>query len=68
MPDNRIERPNVALYSPDGHMRNLRQIEGDLIRLALVHYHGNVSEIARNLDIGRSTLYRKLDELGIGTS
>ena len=63
--DSSAEKPGVMLYSPDGHLRSLRQIEADLISLAMCHYHGHISNIAHHLDIGRSTLYRKLDALGI---
>ena len=55
----------VMLYSPDGHLRALEDIEGDVIRLAIGHYRGRMTEVARRLGIGRSTLYRKLTELGI---
>ena len=37
-------------------------MEGDIIRFAISHYRGQMSEVARRLKIGRSTLYRKLDE------
>ena len=38
-----------------------------MIRFAIAHYRGQMSEVARRLRIGRSTLYRKLDEIGLGT-
>ena len=56
----------VALYTADGHLRPLEAIEADVIRLAIGHYRGRMTEVARRLGIGRSTLYRKLAELGIG--
>jgi len=49
-----------AMTRPDGHMRSLDEIETEAIRLALELYRGNLSEAARRLGIGRSTLYRKL--------
>ncbi len=55
----------VTLYEADGHLRTLDAIEADLIRLAIGHYRGRMTEVARRLGIGRSTLYRKLAELGI---
>jgi DNA-binding NtrC family response regulator len=55
----------VQLYADDGHVRRLEQIEADVIRLAIGHYRGRMTEVARKLGIGRSTLYRKLHELGI---
>jgi len=55
----------VTLFQPNGHMRSLDDIEADVIRLAIGHYRGRMTEVARRLGIGRSTLYRKLGELGI---
>jgi DNA-binding NtrC family response regulator len=55
----------VTLYEDDGNMRPLDQIEADVIRLAIGHYRGRMTEVARRLGIGRSTLYRKLADLGI---
>lgn len=55
----------VTLYQDDGHLRTLEAIEADLIKLAIGHYRGRMTEVARRLGIGRSTLYRKLAELGI---
>ena len=49
----------------NGHMRRLEEIESEMIRLAISRYDGHMSEIARRLGIGRSTLYRKLKELGL---
>ena len=60
--------PQVTLYCPDGHLRTLEDIEADIIRLAIGHYRGRMTEVARRLGIGRSTLYRKLGELGIDTA
>jgi len=55
----------VQLFGPDGHLRTLEEIEADVIRLAIGHYRGRMSEVARRLGIGRSTLYRKVGDLGI---
>ncbi|MEM6546316.1 MAG: sigma-54 dependent transcriptional regulator [Pseudomonadota bacterium] len=49
----------------DGHIRRLVDIEADAIKEALRLYRGRMSETARRLGIGRSTLYRKIDELRI---
>jgi DNA-binding NtrC family response regulator len=57
--------PGITLYQADGHLRSLEEIEADVIRLAIGHYHGRMTEVARRLRIGRSTLYRKLVDLGI---
>ncbi|MEO6248049.1 MAG: helix-turn-helix domain-containing protein, partial [Sphingomicrobium sp.] len=58
----------VTLFREDGHIRSMEEIEADLIRLAIGHYRGRMTEVARRLGIGRSTLYRKLGELGIDTA
>jgi DNA-binding NtrC family response regulator len=55
----------VDLYTADGNLRPLEDIEADVIRLAIGHYRGRMTEVARRLGIGRSTLYRKLGDLGI---
>ncbi len=56
-----------ALSATDaaGHMRKLEEIESEIIRLAISRYDGHMSEVARRLGIGRSTLYRKLKEFGL---
>ena len=57
----------LALTDATGHVRSLEEIETETIRFAITHYRGQMSEVARRLRIGRSTLYRKLDEIGLGT-
>ena len=59
------ESAGVMLYTADGNLRPLDEIEADVIRLAIGLYRGRMTEVARRLGIGRSTLYRKLGELGI---
>ena len=56
---------SVRAIDERGDMRSLADVETDMIRLAIEHYDGRMSEVARRLGIGRSTLYRKLKELGI---
>jgi DNA-binding NtrC family response regulator len=55
----------LPLTDAAGHVRTLQEIESDAIRFAIAHYRGQMSEVARRLRIGRSTLYRKLDEIGL---
>jgi DNA-binding NtrC family response regulator len=52
----------LAMLTPSGEMRPLEEMESEIIRFAIAHYRGQMSEVARRLKIGRSTLYRKLDE------
>ncbi len=63
--DGDASSAGVVLFQPDGNLRPLDAIEADVIRLAIGHYRGRMTEVARRLGIGRSTLYRKLAELGI---
>jgi DNA-binding NtrC family response regulator len=60
--------PTLRIFDEGGHLRALESIERDLIELAIEHYAGHMSEIARRLGIGRSTLYRKLREYGLDES
>lgn len=64
-PDCMGDDPADPFLSEDGHVRRLLEVEANAIRHALARYQGRMSETARRLGIGRSTLYRKLDELGI---
>ena len=57
---------SLSLTDPRGDVRPLEDIERDAIRFALSHYRGQMSEVARRLKSGRSTLYRKLEGLGRG--
>jgi DNA-binding NtrC family response regulator len=52
----------LALLTGAGEVRPLEEMENEIIRFAISHYRGQMSEVARRLKIGRSTLYRKLDE------
>ncbi|MEL6363831.1 MAG: sigma-54 dependent transcriptional regulator [Pseudomonadota bacterium] len=59
------EHAGVQLFDREGHLRKLHDIESDLIKLALDTYEGQMSEVARRLGIGRSTLYRKVKDQGL---
>ncbi len=64
-------RPEVAAaddgfaFDASGDVRPLAEVEAQMIRLALGRYEGRMTVVARKLGIGRSTLYRKLKELGL---
>ena len=58
----------ITVFDDEGHIRPLEDIEADLIRLAIGHYRGRMTEVAKRLGIGRSTLYRKLGDIGIDTA
>jgi len=55
----------LPLIDRSGDVLPLEAIEAAAIRFAISHYRGQMSEVARKLRIGRSTLYRKLDQLGV---
>jgi DNA-binding NtrC family response regulator len=69
-PGRRANKDALALnqlpfLDDQGHFRPIGDIEADVIRLAIAHYRGQMSEVARRLQIGRSTLYRKLELLDL---
>jgi DNA-binding NtrC family response regulator len=64
IPDLPLAVP-VRILDERGHLRTLEEIERDLIQLAIEIYAGHMSEVARRLGIGRSTLYRKVREQGL---
>ena len=55
----------LGVLDSEGEVRALEEIEADAIRFAIAHYRGQMSKVARRLRIGRSTLYRKLEFLGL---
>ena len=64
-----VRDPNVlALLDDHGNVRRLDHMEADTIRFAMAHYRGQMSEVARRLGIGRSTLYRKMKDYGLNES
>jgi DNA-binding NtrC family response regulator len=58
----------LPLVDASGQVRPLEELEAEVIRFAIGRYRGQMSEVARRLRIGRSTLYRKLDDLGLGAA
>jgi DNA-binding NtrC family response regulator len=55
----------LPLLDAAGDVLALEAIEAAAIRFAIAHYRGQMSEVARKLRIGRSTLYRKIEHLGL---
>ena len=53
---------SLSMLTATGEVRPLEEMENEIIRFAISHYRGQMSEVARRLKIGRSTLYRKLDD------
>ena len=60
-----LTTPSLRLTDAQGEVRPLEEIEREAIRFAIAHYREQMSEVARRLKIGRSTLYRKLESLGL---
>jgi DNA-binding NtrC family response regulator len=56
---------SLRLINDRGDVRTLEDIETEAIRFALAFYRGQMSQMARKLGIGRSTLYRKMKDIGI---
>jgi DNA-binding NtrC family response regulator len=61
-----VRDPHVLkLLDEHGDVRDIEELEADIIRFAKSHYRGHLTEVARRLKIGRSTLYRKLKQYGL---
>jgi DNA-binding NtrC family response regulator len=60
-----VRDPNALDLLEGTDMRRLEDLEKEIIRFALSHYRGHMSEVSRKLGIGRSTLYRKLKDYGL---
>lgn len=53
---------SLNLLAQDGNMRRIHELEAEMIQYAIRLYKGRMSEVARRLGIGRSTLYRKIQD------
>ena len=62
-----VRDPHAMTLVDEGtaEMKTLETLETEIIRFALQFYRGRMSEVSRRLGIGRSTLYRKLKDLGL---
>ena len=58
----------IPAMTDAGDIRKLEEIEADMIRLAMGRYRGHMTDIAKHLGIGRSTLYRKMRDFGLQTT
>jgi DNA-binding NtrC family response regulator len=56
---------NISLTDANGQIRRFADIEAEILQAAIRHCQGRMSEVAKRLGIGRSTLYRKLGELNL---
>jgi DNA-binding NtrC family response regulator len=61
----RMQSAILSLVDGSGNMKRMSHLEAETIRFALYYYGGHMSEVARKLGIGRSTLYRKIHDFNI---
>lgn len=59
---DRDSKRDKAIFEP----KSIEALERDHIAAMLVHFRGCISEVARELGIGRATLYRKLARYQLG--
>ncbi len=50
----------IDIFDDEGKCKTIDLIEEEIIRRLVDIHNGNLSEVAKQLDIGRSTIYRKL--------
>jgi len=50
----------IDIFDDEGQCKTIDLIEEEIIRRLVDIFNGNLSEVAKQLDIGRSTIYRKL--------
>jgi len=55
----------ISIIDESGKFKTLSNIEYEAITAALEYHNWHISEVSRQLDVGRSTLYRKMEEMGI---
>jgi DNA-binding NtrC family response regulator len=58
----------LSLVNEEGLMRPMAELERDIIEFALQRSGGRVANVAQELGIARSTLYRKLESNGLNFS
>lgn len=51
-----------SLLNQTGDLKPFEQMEAEIIRFAIEFYGGKMTEVAKRLGIGRSTLYRKMQD------
>lgn len=50
----------LPLFSPNGTMKTMDELEQDAMQFSLTHHEQNVTQAARALGIAKSTFYRKM--------
>ena len=54
----------IDLFDNRGNCKNLEEVEIEVFQKLLECYDGNLSEVSKQLKVGRSTIYRKLSNQG----
>jgi DNA-binding NtrC family response regulator len=60
-----LQFPNGGGATHDKKVRTINELESIAIENAIHEYHGNLTEAAKALGIGRATLYRKVKQYRI---
>jgi DNA-binding NtrC family response regulator len=50
----------IDIYDDKGKCKTIEQIENEVIQRLVDIHNGNLSEVSKQLEVGRSTIYRKL--------
>ena len=55
----------MKLAHKGGELKSIAEVEKEAISFALEFHNHHMTKVAKSLNIGRSTLYRKLREYGL---
>ena len=58
-------KETLPLFDETGALRPFADIESDILEMAQQHCGGSLSQAAKALGLGRSTLYRKLEKYNL---
>lgn len=58
-----VQKEKISALDENGDIRPIMEVEREMIEYALREYEGRITEVARRLGLGRSTLYRKIAAL-----
>lgn len=64
---NGLSVMSINPIQSDGEIKPLKDMEQEIIDYALQHYSGSRTKTAKNLGIGRTTLYRKANLMDCGS-
>ena len=64
VPEASLHQMGYAEPSPEEEL-NLEEVEKKAIMHAINKHHGNISQAAKELGLGRTTLYRKMNKYGL---